>query len=151
MTRWPRYSNGLKIVDIALLAYAADPITEPALVVLSKSFDRLIRRAHYPICEGKVSVFDQAQINSFIADCSGKHERMLMVKVQKSTFRAYKDVWKCLLCFVDRTSQPSQSNQSLHRFTDTQLFRLDQVMRLAEEIGRDLNKACLHTTNSESI
>ena len=46
MTRWPRYFNGLYIANIALLAYAANPITEPALIVVLESFDRLIERAH---------------------------------------------------------------------------------------------------------
>ena len=92
MTRWPRYFNGLHMANIAPLAYAANPITEPALIVVSESFDRLIKRAHQSICEDKISVFDQAQINSFIAGRSGKHDRMLMVKLQKSTFRAYKSI-----------------------------------------------------------
>ncbi|KAF2825538.1 hypothetical protein CC86DRAFT_419602 [Ophiobolus disseminans] len=58
MTRWPRYFHGLNMADVAPLAYAANPITEPALVVLSESFDRLIERAHQSICEDKISVFD---------------------------------------------------------------------------------------------
>ena len=135
MTRWPRYFNGLHMADIAPLAYAANPITEPALIVVSESFDRLIERAHQSICEDKISVFDQAQINSFIASRSGKHDRMLMVKLQKSTFRAYKSIWTRLLCFVYRTSQPSHNVPLLHRFTNAQLFHLDRVMRLAKELS----------------
>jgi hypothetical protein len=46
MTRWPRYFYGLNIANVALLAYAANPITEPALVLLGESFDRLIKLAH---------------------------------------------------------------------------------------------------------
>jgi hypothetical protein len=38
MIRWPRYFHGLNIADVAPLAYAANPITEPALVVLGESF-----------------------------------------------------------------------------------------------------------------
>jgi hypothetical protein len=92
MTRWPRYFHGLNIADVAPLAYAANPITEPALVLLGESFDRLIELAHRSICEDKISVFDQAQINSFIAGRLGKHNRMLMVKLAKSTFRKYKSI-----------------------------------------------------------
>ena len=58
MTRWPRYFNGLHMADIAPLAYAANPITEPALIVVLESFDQLIERAHQSICEDKISVFD---------------------------------------------------------------------------------------------
>jgi hypothetical protein len=75
-------------------------IQNPALVLLGESFDRLIELAHRSICEDKISVFDQAQINSFIGGRLGKHDRMLMVKLAKSTFRKYKGLWKRLLCFV---------------------------------------------------
>ncbi|KAH5618970.1 hypothetical protein HBI23_245980 [Parastagonospora nodorum] len=135
MTRWPRYFHGLNMADIASLAYAANPITESALVILSESFDRLIECAHQSVCEDKVSVFDQAQINSFIAGRSSKHDRMLMVKLQKSTFRAYKSLWARLLCFVYRTSLPSQSISLLHRFTNSQLFHLDRTICLAKELS----------------
>jgi hypothetical protein len=106
------------MADVALLAYAANSITEPALVLLRESFERLIKRAYLSICEDKVSVFDQAQINSFIAGYSGKHDRMLIVKLAKSTFRAYKRLWKRLLCFVYRTSLLTQSLPLLYRFTN---------------------------------
>jgi hypothetical protein len=164
MTRWPRYFNGLNIASVAPLAYAANPITEPVLFV-RESFDQLIEHAHQYICEDRISVFDQAQINSFIVGRSGKHDRMLMVKLEKSTFRAYKGIWKRLLCFVYRTSQPTQSIPLLQRLTNAQLFHLDRVMRLAEELSsfqrlpesdasptegeevgevvRDLDRACL--------
>jgi hypothetical protein len=165
MTRWPRYFHGLHMADVAPLAYAANPITEPALVLLGESFDRLIKHAHQSICEDRISVFDQAQINSFIAGRSGKHDRMLMIKLAKSTFRLYKGLWKRLLCFVYRTSQPTQSIPLPHRLTNAQLFQLDRVMCLAvelsslqclagtnasptnrdgvEEVARDLDRACL--------
>lgn len=90
---------------------------------------------------------------------------MLMVKLQKSTFRAYKSVWTRLLCFVYRTSLPNQSIPLLHRFTNSQLFHLDRAICLAkelssiqrlsgcnvspseeegaEELVRDLDRACL--------
>lgn len=88
-----------------------------------------------------------------------------MVKLRKSTFRAYKSIWKRPLCFVYRTSLPTQSIRLLHRLTNGQLFHLDRVLRLAgelsslqcllgsgssvtegvevEEIVRDLDRACL--------
>jgi hypothetical protein len=90
MTWWPRYFHGLNMADVTPLAYAANSITEPALVILAESFDRLIEQACQSVREDKISVFDQAQINSFIAGRSGRHDRMLMVKLGKNTFRAYK-------------------------------------------------------------
>jgi hypothetical protein len=71
---------------------------------------------------------------------------MLMVKLQKSTFCAYKSVWTRLVCFVYRTSLLSQGIPLLHRFTNSQLFHLDQAICLgegAEELVRDLDRACL--------
>jgi hypothetical protein len=59
---------------------------------------------------------------------------MLVVKLQKNTFRAYKGLWKRLLCFVYRTSQPMQSIPLLHRLTDSQLFHLNQALHLTEEL-----------------
>jgi hypothetical protein len=90
---------------------------------------------------------------------------MLIVKLAKSTFRKYKSIWKRLLYFVYRTSQPMQSIPLLHRLTNAQLSYLDRALRLAEELSpvqrllgsdpppaegeaagevmRDLDRACL--------
>lgn len=38
------------LVYIAALAYAANPVTESALVILGESFDRLIEHAYQSIC-----------------------------------------------------------------------------------------------------
>ncbi|GME40289.1 DNA helicase ATP-dependent RecQ type, partial [Neofusicoccum parvum] len=67
MTRWPSFFNRLNLSEVSTLAYAADPTEEPLLALLSESLDRLVERAYQSICEDKISVFDQARINSFIA------------------------------------------------------------------------------------
>lgn len=134
MTRWPRYFNGLDMTKVAPLAYMPNPLTEATLVVLGEGFDRITEQAYLSICEDRISVFDQAKINSFIADRSAKQERMIMVKLQKGTFRAYKDLWKRLLSFAYRTSLPSQEIPLPHRFTTEQLSRLDQAMVLASAV-----------------
>jgi hypothetical protein len=134
MTRWPRYFDGLDMTKVAPLAYMPNPLTEATLVVLGEGFNRIIEQAYTSIYEDRISVFDQAKINSFIADRSAKQERLIIVKLQKGTFQAYKDLWKRLLCFVYRTSLPSQKIPLLHRFTTDQLFRLDQAMVLADEL-----------------
>jgi hypothetical protein len=134
MTRWPHYFHGLSIAGVAPLSYAANPITKTVLVLLGESFDRLIEHAHQPICEDRISVFDQAQSNSFIAGRSGKHDRMFKVKLAKNTFRAYKSLWKRLLWFVYRTSQPTQSILLPHRLNNAQLSYPDQAIRLAEKL-----------------
>jgi hypothetical protein len=138
-------------------------VTEPALVLVGDIFDRIIEQPHRSICEDRISVFDQAMINSFIVDRSVKQHCMIMVKLQKGTFRAYKDPWKRFLCFIYRTSLPSQRGTLLHRSTNGQLCQLDQTTVLANEllslqssersgsfhkdeecvITADLDKACL--------
>jgi hypothetical protein len=94
MTRWPQYFNGLDMTQIAPLGYAANPVTEANLVIVGDSVDQIIERAYQSICEDRISVFDQAKINSFIADQSAKQERIIIIiiKLQKGTFRAYKDL-----------------------------------------------------------
>ena len=57
-----------------------------------------------------------------------------MVKLLKSTFRAYKGIWKRLLCFVYPTSHLNQSIPLLHRFTEALLFYLGQAICLAEKL-----------------
>jgi hypothetical protein len=100
---------------------------------------------------------------SFIADQSAKQEQMIIVKLQKGTFQAYKDLWRRLLCFVYSTSLPNQEILLAHQFTTEQLARLDRTMVLADEllsirnvegyskayqdeaqeITRDIDNACL--------
>jgi hypothetical protein len=46
------------MADVAPLAYAANPIAEPALVVLGESFERLIKHAHQSILKNRISVFN---------------------------------------------------------------------------------------------
>jgi len=162
MTRWPRFFDGLNLEEVAPLAYGPNARTEPLLVILSESVDRVIEQAHRSIREDKISVFDQAKINNFINSQSTRHDRMIMVKLQKETFRAYKSLWKNLLCFVHRTSQPSRQTLLPHKFTSMQLICLDRAMSLSQELLSlrrldrdsnfqegtglldDLDKSCLH-------
>ncbi|EKG09408.1 hypothetical protein MPH_13564, partial [Macrophomina phaseolina MS6] len=131
MTRWPSFFNGLNLPDVSTLAYAADPTEEPLLALLSESLDRLVERAYQSICEDKISVFDQARINSFMAGEPSGMERLLMVKLQKNTFRSYKHLWKRLLCFACRTSRVDQPIQLAHRFTPSQLSQIEAALSLS--------------------
>lgn len=151
MTRWPRYFNGIEPAQVMPLGYAANPVTEPSLHILTNSLDRIVKQAYRSICEDKISVFDQARINSFIVSQSAKEERMIMVKLQKQTFRAYKDLWKRLLYFAYRTSKPIQPAILPHRFTTAQLFHLDRAISLAEELAalQEAGEDGAGTTNEE--
>ena len=67
--------------EVAPLAYGPNPITEPSLVILSESVDRIIEQAHRSIREDKISVFDQAKINNFLTNQSTRHDRIIIVKL----------------------------------------------------------------------
>ncbi|KAJ9666405.1 hypothetical protein H2201_003593 [Coniosporium apollinis] len=127
MTRWPRYFDGLDLTKL-----------------IAESVDRVVEQAHASICEDRIGVFDQAKINSFVdGGGSVKAERMLMVKLQKRTFREYKSLWKQLLCFVCRTSQLGEL--SLLLSTDRTSWHSKQQVRAKtkKEIEADLDKVCL--------
>lgn len=107
VTRWTRYCDGLDMTRLVPLAYAASPELEHVLLLLSDNLDRLVARACVSIRRGKVSVFDLAQINSFVVGKANKSERTLGMNLQKQTFRSYKLLWKRLLCFTYRTTDCS--------------------------------------------
>ncbi|KAH7071577.1 hypothetical protein BKA63DRAFT_535434 [Paraphoma chrysanthemicola] len=68
----PRFFNGLNIEKVAPLAYGPNPITEPLLVILSKS----------SICEDKISVFNQAKINNFISSQSSRYDHIIIEETE---------------------------------------------------------------------
>jgi hypothetical protein len=154
MTRWPRFFNGLAIAEVAPLAYTANPVTEPLLVTIGESFDRIIEQAHQSVCQDRISVFDQAKINSFIPNQPSKHERLHMAKLQKTTFRAYKGLWKRLLYFAYRTSSPSQKIPLPHVSTNSQLSYLDHTASQAYKLlslSRSEATENICESNKESI
>jgi hypothetical protein len=57
-----------------------------------------------------------------------------MVKLQKSTYRQYKGVWKRLLCFVYCTAQHSQLIRLDHRLTPRQTDDLGMAISQAERL-----------------
>lgn len=110
-------------------------IVEPLLQLIAESVDRIVEQAHASICEHRIGVFDQAKVNSFVADGdSAKTERILMVKLKKRTFREYKNLWKRLLCFVCRTSQLDVQAQLPHQFTTSQLFHIRNATSYVQEL-----------------
>jgi hypothetical protein len=130
MTRWPRYLHRKDMLIVARLARLPDSSTEPELACLTQSLERVVQASHASVCEDKINVFDQARINSFIRQRRA-FDRPLMVKLQKSTWRTYIGVWKCLICFARRTSRPDCPIELAHRLTPKQLTLLDQFFEQA--------------------
>ena len=85
------------------------------------------------MCEDRINVFDQARINSFLQRPRAS-DRPLVVKLQKSTYRTYKGLWKRLLCFVYRTVQPTGIIRLRHQLTPRQVDSLGELVIQAERL-----------------
>ena len=116
LTRWPQYLSGYPLSDLSHLAALPEKTEAPVLHILCLSLDRLIEEAYRSVCEDRINVFDQARINSFLQRPRAS-DRPLGVKLQKSTYRTYKGLWKRLLCFVYRTVQPTGIIRLRHQLT----------------------------------
>ncbi|KAL4755670.1 uncharacterized protein BDW70DRAFT_165234 [Aspergillus foveolatus] len=126
LTRWPEYLRGQDLTAVALLGCPPDPETEPLLVELSASVQRLIDQAYQAIRSGQINEFDQIQINTFHGQ-PGVWNRPIQIHLRPRTYRRYCQVWQQLICFAWRTSQPDQTVHLRHQFTTAQLAALDQM------------------------
>jgi hypothetical protein len=133
INQWPRYLHNHRLADVVPLAARADPGQESLLQCFSDSLDRLVDAAYESISQDKINVFDQSRINSFIQRRRAS-DRPLLITLQKTTYKKYKAVWQRLLCFIYRTAQPDSVVQLSHRFTSTQLGRLDRLIVCGEEL-----------------
>jgi hypothetical protein len=86
-------------VDEAL-GVSIDFTAEWHLSLLLTSLNRLVQQSRQSLDEERVNIFDEHKVNSFL-----RHQapnRPLLSKLQASTYKTYKLVWKRLLCFVYR-------------------------------------------------
>jgi hypothetical protein len=141
LTRWSTYLDGHSLCDVAKLADLPQKTSEPLLSIICDSIDRIVEQAHRSVCEDRINVFDQMRINSFLQRPRAA-DKPLMVKLQESTYKAYKSVWKRLICFAHRTSQTHNSVQLRHRITAAQITRYDQLLTSAETL--------IHIDNDET-
>jgi hypothetical protein len=78
-----------------------------------------------------VNPFDQMRINSFLQRLRAS-DKPLAFKLQKSTYRTYRDVWKRLLCFTHRTLKHDHLPRLRHRLTDGQVVEYTELLRKVE-------------------
>lgn len=135
LTRWPEYVRGHAFSDVARLAALPDPVAEPILVLIERSVRRLIQLALESISSHRINEFDQVRLNSFVHR-PGMWERPIQVKLQRSTYTRYQQVWVRLISFVCRTSGPGQSIKLRHQFTTAQLTAIDELKRRAQRLFR---------------
>lgn len=133
MTRWTHYLDGFDLVTTAGLADLPRTDTEPVLAMVCESVDRLIESAYAAVCDERINVFDQTRINSFMQKPRAI-DRPLLVKLQKPTYRRYKNIWKALLCFVYRSALPDQEPKLRHRLTTGQSTALDRLAVYVEQL-----------------
>lgn len=133
LTRWPNYLQGHKLPQVAALARLPTADDDPVLAVLCECLDELVEAAYQSVCNDRVNAFDQERINSFLQRPRAA-DQPLMVKLQKSTYRTYKSIWKSLLCFVYRTALREHSTSLRHRFSTLQLASLDRAVHAAEHL-----------------
>jgi hypothetical protein len=133
LTRWPSYLNGHCLLDVAALVRQPDGAVEPILLAICDSLERVVEDAYRSVCNDAINVFDQVRINSFLQRPSAA-DRPLMVKLQKSTWRRYTRIWKALLCFVYRTTQPGQTVLLRHQLTNSQTAYLHELVIRGERL-----------------
>jgi len=78
---------------------------DPRLQTICESLDRLLGGARKAVLNRKINDFDAKQINSFMR--YKPFTKPVNVKIQYSTFRRYKLIWKRLICYMVRTCDPS--------------------------------------------
>ena len=117
MTKWEKYlaskdlAAAARLIDLPeerrllaasnvdeSLGLSLDPTSEWQLSLLLASLDRLIELSRQSLDDERVNIFDEHKVNSFLRRRS--HNRPLLSKLQASTYKTYKLVWKRLICFI---------------------------------------------------
>lgn len=123
--------RGLTLSSVAGLADLPDPSSEPLLVTMCESLDRIVQAAYCSVSEDRVNIFDQVRIDSFMQRPRAS-DRPLLVKLQKPIYAGYKSVWKGLICFVCRYSEPGTPFKLKHRLSIEQATCLDRLIESAQ-------------------
>lgn len=135
LTRWLGYLDGHALGDVAKLARLPARASELELTEFCKSIDRLVDAANAAVQEDRVNPFDQMRINSFLQR-PRVSDKPLAFKLQKSTYRTYRDVWKRLLCFANRTAECGGLSRLRHRLTNDQAIEHVELMRRIQLLRR---------------
>jgi len=152
LTQWITYLSGyssqgglsqaIRLIDLPgrspLQAAEAD---DSLLSVLLSSFDRVIEQARESLVQGRLNVFDQHRVNSFLPRRSAA--KPLLFRLQENTYKKYKKVWRQLLCFVYRLAWKQQGPNLHYCLTSAQATALEQVMQAVTAVGQSLDEPLL--------
>jgi hypothetical protein len=147
LTRWPEYTRGRGFTEVASLAFPPNPATEPILIAVEQSVQRLVQRAFDSVSSHRINEFDQVRINSFVQK-PGVWERPIQISLRPKTYSYYRQVWVRLLSFVYRTSRPYQQIELRHQFSTRQLTAIDEIERWAKRL---LQAEKPHTTPKATV
>jgi hypothetical protein len=143
-TRWLYYLKEILLNKAAGLARILTRHEEPVFYKIDLAINRLVETAHLPLREEKMKFFGQRRITSFLP-FTEDYSRPLMYKLQKVTYKQYKQCWGRALAFNCRTNDPRQQVQLQHSLNSHQTALLDNVLALAAE------KAARASTASEPL
>lgn len=132
MTRWPSFLNGVSLHEAARLIRLPNK-NEPVLSEVILSIDYLVEATHASVKQDKINFFAQKCISSFLPNKKA-YSQPLIVKLQKSTYHRYKDLWKRLICFTYRSSDPNEVLRLRHRLTSRQTALLDELLAVTKDL-----------------
>lgn len=127
-TRWSHYLHGVDLNETARLIRLPDQ-DETVLSELSLSVDRLIDDSYKSVCEDKINFFAQKCFSSLLP----RRKAYSQPLIQKQTYQRYKELWKRLICFACRTTEPNQSKRLRHRLTGRQMVLIDEFLAAGAE------------------
>ncbi|RYO95418.1 hypothetical protein DL764_007702 [Monosporascus ibericus] len=108
------------------------------LCCILESFRRVVERARLSLADGKLNVFDQHQLNSFIPSRSAR--RPVLHLLQPATYKKYTRVFERLLCYVYRLTWEKQGPDLHFRMTEKQLLTFADVVRRSRELEEALRE-----------
>jgi hypothetical protein len=141
LTEWHRFLEGhslaeaARLIDIPAISEFSgatdfeDPATDMPLICILESFDRVILRARRSLADGKLNVFDQHQLNSFVPKRSAK--KPLFHLLQEASYKKYIRVFWQLLCFVYRRAWKGLGPDLHFRISDGQSLALSSTVQAA--------------------
>ena len=149
LTRWSSYLCGQHMPSVAALLAQPNRDSEPILMALCDSLERIVNEAHASVSNDRINAFDQVHINSFLQRPHAT-DRPLLVKLQKATWKRYIRVWTGLLCFTYRTTQPNQQILLRHQLTSRQAACLDEATRHVRRLSCHSEAVTMVTGTEES-
>lgn len=108
--------------------------TDLVLCNLLDAFDRIIGHTREALAAGKLNVFDQHRLNSFIPR---RPSPKPLYQLQQGTYDKYQHVFRRLICFVYRLAwaKPLSAPRLHYRLTDEQALALTDAVRAAQELA----------------